>query len=68
MAMQNRIAKLCRELRITPYRMSEDIGVSKTTIYALKNKPNQFPGPKVFDGLMRVYGVSADDIVGRVEC
>jgi DNA-binding Xre family transcriptional regulator len=63
MAMKNRIKELIESLGVTAYRFSEDTGITKTTVYALKNNPDQFPSKEVFDRIIAVYKVTPNDIV-----
>ena len=66
MAMKNRFAALLKELGVTAYRFAEDTGISRNTVYLLKNNPSQFPSGEVFDRVIGHYGVSPNDIVERV--
>lgn len=66
MPMKNRIAKLLVNLKITPYRMAKDTGISANTVYALQKNPDQFPSGDVFDRLIGRYGVAPSDIVEHV--
>ena len=63
MPMKNRVEHLIQQLGITAYRFSEDTGISKNTVYLLKNNPNQFPSGEVFDRIIERYRVSPNDIV-----
>lgn len=63
--MKNRINDLIHRLGVTAYRFSEDTGISKTTVYLLKNNPNQFPSGDVFDRIIEKYNVAPNDIVER---
>jgi transcriptional regulator with XRE-family HTH domain len=67
MAMKNRINRLIEELGITAYRFAEDTGITKNTVYLLKNNPDQFPSGDIFDRIITKYGVSVDRIVEWVE-
>lgn len=63
MGMRNRIEHILREQGVTAYRMAKDIGISRTSVYKLKNNPEVFPSGDVFEGLIRAYGVTPSDIV-----
>ncbi len=63
MPMRNRINDLIQGLGITAYRFSEDTGISKTTVYLLKNNPSQFPSEKIFDRIIEKYKVTPNEIV-----
>lgn len=61
--IKNRISELIAQLGITAYRFSEDTGISKNTVYLLKNNPSQFPSQDIFDRIIRAYKVTPNDIV-----
>lgn len=67
MALKNRLAKLIEELKITPYRLAKDTGVSANTIYALKNNPSQYPSREVAERIADTYDLQPNDILERVK-
>lgn len=67
MPMRNRIKQLIESLGVTAYRFSEDTGITKNTVYLLKNNPSQFPSRDVFDSIIKRYRVTPNDIVEWVE-
>ena len=66
--MRNRIAELIDRLGVTAYRFAEETGITKNTVYDLKNRPEQFPTAGVFDRIIRAYPkVMPNDIVEWVD-
>lgn len=63
MPMKNRIDELIKQLGVSAYRFAEDTGITKNTIYLLKNNPSQFPSGEVFDRIIATYKVTPSDIV-----
>lgn len=61
--MVNKIDQLIESLGISAYRFAEETGITRTTIYLLKNNPNQFPSGEICDRIIKTYGVSVLDIV-----
>ncbi len=65
--MRNRIESLLKELDVTAYRFAEDTGITKNTVYSLKNNPAQFPSGEVFDRIIKQYKVTPNQIVEYYE-
>lgn len=66
MPMKNRVSDLIQRLGVTAYRFAEDTGISKNTVYLLKNNPSQFPSGEVFDRIIGTYPeITPNDIVER---
>lgn len=63
MPMRNKLGELIQKLGVTPYRFAEQTGISKNTVYLLKNNPSQFPSGEVFDRVISRYNVTPSDIV-----
>lgn len=63
MPMRNRIKKLIESLDVSAYRFAEQTGITKNTVYLLKNNPSQFPSSEIFDRIISVYKVTPNDIV-----
>lgn len=64
MPMRNRVSDLIQRLGVTAYRFAEDTGISKNTVYLLKNKPSQFPSGEIFDRIIGTYpDLTPNDIV-----
>jgi|688.fasta_scaffold924917_1 DNA-binding XRE family transcriptional regulator len=63
--MKNRVKQLIADLGISAYRFAEDTGISKNTVYLLKNNPDQFPSGDICDRIIDTYQVSIADIVRR---
>jgi DNA-binding Xre family transcriptional regulator len=63
MPMRNRINELIETLGVSAYRFAEQTGISKNTVYLLKNNPSQFPSNEVFDRIISTYKVKPDNIV-----
>jgi DNA-binding Xre family transcriptional regulator len=61
--MRNRINELIQTLGVSAYRFAEQTGITKNTVYLLKNNPSQFPSSEVFDRIITVYKVTPNDIV-----
>lgn len=68
MPMRNKIDRLISNLGVSAYRFAEDTGITKNTVYLLKNNPKQFPTGEIFDKIIETYKVSPNDIVEWVEC
>jgi hypothetical protein len=54
-------------LGVSAYRFAEDTGITKNTVYSLKNNPSQFPSGEVFDRIISTYKVSVNEIIEWVE-
>ena len=65
--MKNRIESLLKELGVTAYRFAEDTGITKNTVYSLKNNPAQFPSGEVFERIIAKYQVNPNQIVEYYE-
>ena len=63
MPMKNRVSKLIDKLGVSAYRFAEQTGITKNTVYLLKNNPSQFPSSDIFDRIIETYSVSPNDIV-----
>ncbi|MFN6475254.1 helix-turn-helix transcriptional regulator [Nostoc sp. DedQUE07] len=63
MPMKNKIDGLIKQLGVSAYRFAEDTGITKNTVYSLKNNPLQFPSGEVLDRIISTYKVALDDIV-----
>jgi len=64
MPMKNKVDSLIKSLGITPYRFAEMTGISKNTVYLLKNNPSQFPSEPVFDRIIGTFPqVQVQDII-----
>jgi DNA-binding Xre family transcriptional regulator len=63
MPMKNKIDTLIKQLGISAYRFAEDTGITRNTVYSLKNNPLQFPSGDIFDRIISTYKVRLDDIV-----
>ena len=67
MTMRNKIKELVDKRGLTVYQFWQDTGVSRTTAYALYNKPEQYPGRDVMDAICRVYSVQPGDVLEYVD-
>jgi DNA-binding Xre family transcriptional regulator len=67
MPMKNKIDSLIKRLGVSAYRFAEDTGITKNTVYSLKNNPSQFPSGEVFDRIISTYKVSVNEIIEWVE-
>ncbi|MCM0593337.1 MAG: helix-turn-helix transcriptional regulator [Gloeotrichia echinulata IR180] len=65
--MKNKIDSLIKRLGVSAYRFAEDTGITKNTVYSLKNNPSQFPSGEVFDRIISTYKVSVNEIIEWVE-
>ncbi len=63
MPMRNRIDELIKKLGVSAYRFAEDTGITKNTVYLLRNNPSQFPSGDVFDRIISTYKVTPEEIV-----
>lgn len=63
MPMRNRVDRLIKDLGVSAYRFAEQTGITRNTVYLLKNNPLQFPTSDVFDRIISTYRVSPNDIV-----
>lgn len=61
--MKNKIDSFIKQLGVSAYRFTEDTGITKNTVYSLKNNPLQFPSGDVFDRIITTYKVTPGDIV-----
>lgn len=63
MPMKNRISQLLSQLEVSAYRFAEQTGITRNTVYSLKNNPDQFPSSEIFDKIISAYKVTPNDIV-----
>lgn len=61
--MKNKVDELIKKIGVTPYSFAKETGISKNTVYLLKNNPLQFPSKEVFSRVIKTYGVTPNDIV-----
>ena len=56
MAIRNRIAFFLEDKGISAYKLQKDTGISNTTVYSLKNNPEQYILGDVLDKLCAYSG------------
>ncbi|MEO1145147.1 MAG: helix-turn-helix transcriptional regulator [Cyanobacteria bacterium J06638_22] len=61
--MRNKIKELVDGRGMSVYQFWQDTDISRTTAYALYNKPEQYPGRDVMDSICRVYKVQPGDVL-----
>ena len=64
--MKNKIDQLITELGVSAYKFAQDTGITKNTVYLLKNNPLQFPTGEVLDRIINTYGVGLESIIEHV--